>query len=104
MKSRQFYGLQFHPEVTHTKQGQRIIERFVHGICGCAADWTPGNIIQDNIDRIREQVGKDEVILGLSGGVDSSVVAALLHQAIGDTTNLCVLLITVYCVIKKAIR
>ncbi len=83
-ESRQFYGVQFHPEVTHTKQGQRIIERFVHGICGCASDWTPGNIIQDNIDRIRKQVGSDEVVLGLSGGVDSSVVAALLHQAIGE--------------------
>jgi GMP synthase (glutamine-hydrolysing) len=82
-ESRHFYGLQFHPEVTHTKQGQRIIERFVHGICGCAADWTPGNIIKDNIERVRQQVGNDEVILGLSGGVDSSVVAALLHQAIG---------------------
>ena len=81
---RHFYGLQFHPEVTHTKQGQRIIERFVHDICGCASDWTAGNIIQDNIERIRQQVGSDEVILGLSGGVDSSVVAALLHQAIGD--------------------
>lgn len=83
-EARQFYGVQFHPEVTHTKQGQRIIERFVHGICGCAANWNPGNIIQDNIARIRDQVGSDEVILGLSGGVDSSVVAALLHQAIGD--------------------
>ncbi len=83
-ESRHFYGLQFHPEVTHSKQGQRIIERFVHGICGCAADWTPDNIIHDNIDRVRQQVGSDEVILGLSGGVDSSVVAALLHQAIGD--------------------
>ena len=83
-ESRHFYGLQFHPEVTHTKQGQRIVERFIHDICGCAADWTPGNIIQDNIDRIRQQVGDDEVVLGLSGGVDSSVVAALLHQAIGD--------------------
>ncbi|MCG6938366.1 MAG: glutamine-hydrolyzing GMP synthase [Gammaproteobacteria bacterium] len=81
---RRFYGLQFHPEVTHTKQGQRIIERFVHDICGCAADWTPGNIIKDNIERVQQQVGSDEVILGLSGGVDSSVVAALLHQAIGD--------------------
>jgi len=82
--SRHFYGLQFHPEVTHSKQGQRIIERFVHSICGCASDWTPGNIIADNIERVRQQVGSDEVILGLSGGVDSSVVAALLHQAIGD--------------------
>lgn len=83
-ETRGFYGLQFHPEVTHTKQGQRIIERFVHTICGCAAMWTPDNIIEDSITRIREQVGGDEVILGLSGGVDSSVVAAMLHQAIGD--------------------
>ncbi|MCW8924270.1 MAG: glutamine-hydrolyzing GMP synthase [Gammaproteobacteria bacterium] len=83
-EARGFYGLQFHPEVTHTKQGQRMIERFVHDICGCAAMWTPGNIIEDNIERIREQVGSDEVVLGLSGGVDSSVVAAMLHQAIGD--------------------
>jgi len=83
-EARGYYGLQFHPEVTHTKQGQRIIERFVHDICGCENLWTPGNIIEDNITRIRERVGKDEVILGLSGGVDSSVVAAMLHQAIGD--------------------
>jgi GMP synthase (glutamine-hydrolysing) len=79
-----FYGLQFHPEVTHTRQGQRIIERFVHDICGCRQLWTADNIIDDNIARIREQVGDDEVVLGLSGGVDSSVVAALLHKAIGD--------------------
>ncbi|MFO7603030.1 MAG: glutamine-hydrolyzing GMP synthase [Gammaproteobacteria bacterium] len=78
-----FYGLQFHPEVTHTRQGQRIIERFVHDICGCRNLWTADNIIDDNIARIREQVGSDEVVLGLSGGVDSSVVAALLHKAIG---------------------
>ncbi|MCW8825981.1 MAG: glutamine-hydrolyzing GMP synthase [Gammaproteobacteria bacterium] len=81
---RQFYGIQFHPEVTHTHQGQRIIERFVHEICGCSGLWTPGNIIDDSISVIREQVGSDEVILGLSGGVDSSVVAALLHKAIGS--------------------
>ena len=81
---RGFYGVQFHPEVTHTRQGKRILERFVHDICGCASDWTPGNIIEDNIARVRELVGDEEVILGLSGGVDSSVVAALLHQAIGD--------------------
>jgi len=80
---RHFYGLQFHPEVTHTRQGQRIIERFVHDICGCRNLWTADNIIDDNIRRLREQVGQDEVILGLSGGVDSSVVAALLHKAIG---------------------
>ena len=83
-EQRGFYGLQFHPEVTHTRQGQRIIERFVHVICGCASDWTPGNIIEDSIERVRDLVGDQEVILGLSGGVDSSVVAALLHQAIGD--------------------
>ncbi len=83
-EERRFYGVQFHPEVTHTKQGGRIINRFVHEICGCAALWTPGNIIEENVQRIREQVGSDEVLLGLSGGVDSSVVAALLHKAIGD--------------------
>jgi GMP synthase (glutamine-hydrolysing) len=83
-ESRGFYGVQFHPEVTHTRQGQRILERFVHDICACASDWTPGNIIEDSIQRVRETVGDEEVILGLSGGVDSSVVAALLHQAIGD--------------------
>lgn len=81
---RQFYGIQFHPEVTHTHQGQRIIERFVHEICGCAPLWTSDNIIEDSLKTIHEQVGSDEVILGLSGGVDSSVVAALLHKAIGD--------------------
>ena len=82
-EERGFYGVQFHPEVTHTKQGQRIIERFVHEICGCAGLWTSDNIVEDNIHRIREQVGSDEVVLGLSGGVDSSVVAAMLHKAIG---------------------
>jgi GMP synthase (glutamine-hydrolysing) len=81
---RAFYGLQFHPEVTHTRQGGRILERFVRGICRCDGLWTAGNIIDDAIARIREQVGEGEVILGLSGGVDSSVVAALLHRAIGD--------------------
>jgi len=83
-EDKRFYGVQFHPEVTHTQQGQRILERFIHDICGCAADWTPGNIADDAIASIREKVGTDEVILGLSGGVDSSVVAALLHKAIGD--------------------
>ena len=81
---RKLYGVQFHPEVTHTLQGKRILERFVHEICGCSDDWTPGNIIEDNVVRIREQVGSDHVLLGLSGGVDSSVVAALMHKAIGD--------------------
>ena len=83
-EERGFYGVQFHPEVTHTKQGQRMIERFVHDICGCAGLWTSNNIAEDSIHRIREQVGSDEVVLGLSGGVDSSVVAAMLHKAIGE--------------------
>ncbi len=83
-EQRQCYGLQFHPEVTHTKQGKRIINRFVHEICGCDGLWTPGNIIENSIEEIRSSVGKEEVILGLSGGVDSSVVASLLHKAIGD--------------------
>lgn len=83
-ESRGFYGLQFHPEVTHTRQGKRIIDRFVHFICGCEQLWTAENIIEDSIQQVREQVGTDEVLLGLSGGVDSSVVAALLHKAIGD--------------------
>ncbi|MGI9223851.1 MAG: glutamine-hydrolyzing GMP synthase [Woeseiaceae bacterium] len=83
-RARHFYGVQFHPEVTHTLQGQAIMERFVHDICGCPSDWTPGNIVADGIASVREQVGDGEVLLGLSGGVDSSVVAALLHEAIGD--------------------
>jgi GMP synthase (glutamine-hydrolysing) len=83
-ESRGFYGLQFHPEVTHTHQGGRILERFIHDICGCGRLWTPDNIIVDSISAVRAQVGQDQVLLGLSGGVDSSVVAALLHRAIGD--------------------
>ncbi|WP_018141878.1 glutamine-hydrolyzing GMP synthase [Thioalkalivibrio sp. ALJ7] len=81
---RGFYGVQFHPEVTHTTQGQRILERFLHEICGCESLWTADNIIDDMAARVREQVGDDHVVLGLSGGVDSSVVGALLHKAIGD--------------------
>jgi GMP synthase (glutamine-hydrolysing) len=83
-EARRFYALQFHPEVTHTKQGTRLYARFLHEICGCAADWNAGSIIDDAIARVRAQVGKGRVLLGLSGGVDSSVVAALLHKAIGD--------------------
>ncbi|MCW8966623.1 MAG: glutamine-hydrolyzing GMP synthase [Candidatus Pacearchaeota archaeon] len=83
-EEKDFYGVQFHPEVTHTRQGQRIIQRFVHDICGCGNLWTADNIIDDSIETIRKQVGDEEVLLGLSGGVDSSVVAALLHKAIGD--------------------
>jgi GMP synthase (glutamine-hydrolysing) len=79
-----FYGLQFHPEVTHTKQGGRILSRFVLEICGCEALWTSSNIIEDSLEVVRKTVGTDHVILGLSGGVDSSVVAALLHKAIED--------------------
>ncbi len=81
---RHYYALQFHPEVTHTRQGTRIYERFLREIGGCAASWNPGNIIEDAIARIRAQVGRGRVLLGLSGGVDSSVVAALLHKAIGE--------------------
>ncbi|MHB1586090.1 MAG: glutamine-hydrolyzing GMP synthase [Acidiferrobacteraceae bacterium] len=83
-ESRGFYGLQFHPEVTHTQCGQQIIERFVHDICGCDRFWTTGHIIERLIDDVRQRVGTDSVVLGLSGGVDSSVVAALLHRAIGN--------------------
>jgi GMP synthase (glutamine-hydrolysing) len=83
-EARRYYALQFHPEVTHTRQGTRIYERFLLEICGCEASWNPGNIIDDAIARVRAQVGQGRVLLGLSGGVDSSVVAALLHKAIGE--------------------
>ncbi|MCK5355081.1 MAG: glutamine-hydrolyzing GMP synthase, partial [Methyloprofundus sp.] len=79
-----FYGVQFHPEVTHTKQGGRILSRFVLDICGCDALWDSAHIIQENLQTIKQKVGREQVILGLSGGVDSSVVAALLHKAIGE--------------------
>ncbi len=83
-ETRRFYALQFHPEVTHTKQGGEILQRFVREICGCDGLWTSGNIVENAVAHIRQQVGDDGVLLGLSGGVDSSVVAALLHKAIGD--------------------
>lgn len=83
-EDKRFYGVQFHPEVTHTRQGMKLIENFVMDVCGCEKLWTSANIIDDAIARIKEQVGDDEVILGLSGGVDSSVVAMLIHRAIGD--------------------
>ncbi len=79
-----YYGLQFHPEVTHTKQGIHILERFVSGICQCQKNWTTDNIIHDLIQNLKHQIGDNNVLLGLSGGVDSSVVAALLHQAVGE--------------------
>ncbi len=83
-EERCFYALQFHPEVTHTRQGLRLLKRFITDICGCEALWTTQNIIEDNLKNLKSLLGNDEVILGLSGGVDSSVVAALLHRAIGD--------------------
>lgn len=83
-EARRYYGVQFHPEVTHTKQGGRILSRFLLDICGCEALWTPSNIVEDLVEQVRAQVGGANVLLGLSGGVDSSVVAALLHKAIGD--------------------
>jgi len=82
--SRRFYGVQFHPEVTHTASGLAILQRFVLDICACDARWTAANIIEDAVEHVRRDVGADHVLLGLSGGVDSSVVAALLHEAIGD--------------------
>lgn len=83
-EDKHFYGVQFHPEVTHTKQGMRVLEHFAMNICACEKLWTAGAIIEDAVARIKKQVGNDQVILGLSGGVDSSVTAMLLHQAIGD--------------------
>ncbi|MDB3967133.1 glutamine-hydrolyzing GMP synthase [Porticoccaceae bacterium] len=83
-EDKKFYGIQFHPEVTHTLQGQRMFEHFALQICGCDALWNAAAIIEDQIARVQEQVGDSHVLLGLSGGVDSSVVAALLHKAIGD--------------------
>jgi len=83
-RKRHFYGLQFHPEVVHTPRGKEIISNFVHGICGCGKDWTMRSYIDQAVEEIRDQVGKEHVILGLSGGVDSSVAAALIHKAIGD--------------------
>jgi GMP synthase (glutamine-hydrolysing) len=83
-ESRGFYAVQFHPEVTHTQQGRALLERFVLGICGARPDWVMRDHIAEAVARIREQVGDEEVILGLSGGVDSSVAAALIHRAIGD--------------------
>jgi GMP synthase (glutamine-hydrolysing) len=82
-EARGFYAVQFHPEVTHTRQGTRLLQRFVHEICGIGSDWSMPNYVAEAVGRIKKEVGKEEVILGLSGGVDSSVAAALIHRAIG---------------------
>jgi GMP synthase (glutamine-hydrolysing) len=82
-ESRRFYGVQFHPEVTHTRQGTKLLQRFVRDICGCRGDWSMPDYVSEAVDRIKNEVETDEVILGLSGGVDSSVAAALIHKAIG---------------------
>ena len=83
-EARRFYGVQFHPEVTHTRQGTCLLQRFVHEICGARGDWNMPDYVPEAIQRIKNQVGREEVILGLSGGVDSSVAAALIHRAIGE--------------------
>ncbi|MFP6903029.1 MAG: glutamine-hydrolyzing GMP synthase, partial [Verrucomicrobiia bacterium] len=83
-RKRRFFGLQFHPEVVHTPKGKKVISNFVHKICGCGRTWTMRNYIDQAVEDIRAQVGGEHVILGLSGGVDSSVAAALIHRAIGD--------------------
>ena len=83
-RAKKFFGLQFHPEVAHTPRGKEILTNFVHGVCGCGKNWTMRNYIEQAVEEIRAQVGKEHVVLGLSGGVDSSVAAALLHKAIGD--------------------
>ncbi len=83
-EKRAYYGVQFHPEVTHTARGKEILQRFALDICGCEVRWTPANIIEDAIATVRSEVGEEHVLLGLSGGVDSSVVAAMLHKAIGE--------------------
>jgi GMP synthase (glutamine-hydrolysing) len=81
---RQYFGLQFHPEVTHTLQGKKIIDRFLHEICECPHEWTSANIANEAVKNVKKEVGGGQVLLGLSGGVDSSVVAAILHEAIGE--------------------
>ena len=83
-RERRFFGLQFHPEVVHTPRGKELLTNFVHGVCGCGKTWTMRSYLDQSVEEIRAQVGKERVILGLSGGVDSSVAAALLHRAIGD--------------------
>jgi GMP synthase (glutamine-hydrolyzing), N-terminal domain or A subunit len=95
-EERRLYAVQFHPEVTHTLKGRDILGRFVRDICGCGHDWNMPDYVGEAVDRIRAQVGHEEVILGLSGGVDSSVAAALIHRALGDQLT-CVSSITACC-------
>ncbi len=83
-RQRKFFGLQFHPEVVHSPRGKEILANFVHGVCGCGKEWTMRNYVEQAVEQIRAQVGQERVILGLSGGVDSSVAAALIHKAVGD--------------------
>jgi len=87
-RTKNFYGLQFHPEVAHTPHGREILANFVHTICGCGQSWTMRKYADQAVEEIRAQVGDERVILGLSGGVDSSVAAALLHKAIGESNSL----------------
>src|SRR5207253_8387474 len=84
---RRLYGLQFHPEVAHTPRGREILQNFVYHICHCTMDWTMGSFIDDACERVRAQVGDNKVVLGLSGGGDSSAVAGLFHKAIGEQLN-----------------
>ncbi|MFM9028988.1 MAG: glutamine-hydrolyzing GMP synthase, partial [Bacteroidota bacterium] len=81
------FGIQFHPEVTHSEDGKKILENFVVGICGCSQDWTPASFVEETVSSLRQQLGDDQVVLGLSGGVDSSVAAVLLHKAIGKNLH-----------------
>jgi len=83
-RAKKFFGVQFHPEVAHTPRGKEVLSNFVHGVCGCGKEWTMRGYIDQAVEAIRSQVGSERVLLGLSGGVDSSVAAALLHEAIGD--------------------
>jgi len=87
VEGEQTYGLQFHPEVVHTLEGKRFIRNFVMGVCGCSGDWTPGSFVEETVESLRQKLGNDKVILGLSGGVDSGVAAMLLHRAIGKNLH-----------------
>lgn len=102
-ENRRFYGMQFHPEVVHTPRGIEIIKNFLYKICGCTGDWKMSDYVERAVENIRRQVGDKKVILGLSGGVDSSVAAALIHRAIGDQLT-CVLSITACCAKTSALK